>query len=443
MSGDEKNVLGAIEAGARGYLLKDASMLAGSCARLNARNREYGMTFRPSNPSPIQASVHLSRGAVVAIAIGFAVLTAAIRGDAVQLGVEFVDSAGDQAGAIDWVSVRLQFDDQSGAYAIRLLADPSAPFQGDLRVNVILVNPDTDVFALDPSLFADVSNDLSIASLSQLIVLTGISQKLIAWDVGDQVGTTQIPFGSPPGGPSEFRTALFEQPGLVLSDELTSTSVQSLALAPASPVADPLALPGSVRIDWTQLGGVFTAVANPSVVSVDASLSATVSKASAGDLERRNQCALGEPFGTCGSNSNFAPGEPLLFTNFAAGPVRIEFSEPVMGVGAQLTSNEFAPYTAVVEAFGSAGESLGFAVQAGVGSNAADDSAAFVGIQTPSNAIRAVEFDVASGRSEFVLNGLWVLRSSPVPALSAWGVPVLIAILLLFAALLIPRRRTC
>ncbi len=43
VSGDEKNVLGAIEAGARGYLLKDASVLAGSCARLNARNREYGM----------------------------------------------------------------------------------------------------------------------------------------------------------------------------------------------------------------------------------------------------------------------------------------------------------------------------------------------------------------------------------------------------------------
>ena len=61
-----------------------------------------------------------------------------------QLYVVFTDPVGDSLGRLDVVGKGLSFDKATGAYSLLLLAESTSPFEGDLRVNIFLYNPDTE-----------------------------------------------------------------------------------------------------------------------------------------------------------------------------------------------------------------------------------------------------------------------------------------------------------
>lgn len=114
-----------------------------------------------------------------------------------NLFIIFTDPAGDSLGSVDVVGVGLSFDKTTGAYTLLLLADSSAPFHGDFRVNINLYNPDTGTTNCDPSFFNDTMNDYIGFPSDTILVLSGVNSNLRTWDVGDRVATNSTPFGNP------------------------------------------------------------------------------------------------------------------------------------------------------------------------------------------------------------------------------------------------------
>ena len=141
------------------------------------------------------------------ISILLAVLSVAAHSE--QLYVVFTDPVGDSLGLVDVVGMGLSFDKVTGAYSLLLLADASDPFEGDLRININLYNPDTGTTDCDPSFFEDNLNDYLGYPTSTILVLSGASHHLKSWDVGDRVATNTVPFGDPDCS-SLFRSAVVD-----------------------------------------------------------------------------------------------------------------------------------------------------------------------------------------------------------------------------------------
>jgi len=169
-------------------------------------------------------------------------------------------------------------------------------------------------------------------------------------------------------------------------------------------------------INWGSLGGPSTIVNQPFNIAVTGigGLLADVSMPS-GPFQRLNQ--------NSGWFGNFGAGEQLLFTNFNSGPLRIEFSDLVGGVGAQIQRNAFGAFTATIEAFDANDLSLGLFNLAGNSTGAGDDSAIFIGILSDFADITAIEFNV-SGGANFAINAPRIEQGVPAPepaSLAIWG----------------------
>jgi uncharacterized repeat protein (TIGR01451 family) len=117
-----------------------------------------------------------------------------------QLSFSFADPVGDQTGRIDVKSMVMVFDSTTGAYSINLIATPANPFIGMFRVNINLLNPDTNN---NDAFFQDNVNDFDLTSATTVLTLTGASTKLQSWRAGNRVATNSGPFGTPPGSPPE------------------------------------------------------------------------------------------------------------------------------------------------------------------------------------------------------------------------------------------------
>ncbi|MBP7052349.1 MAG: PEP-CTERM sorting domain-containing protein [Phycisphaerae bacterium] len=121
------------------------------------------------------------------------------------------DPVGDQTGLVDVVRMDFSFDSATGDYTILLTADAANPFQGDFRININIFNPDTGTMALDPSYFTDTYNDYYSVWPVLTFTLTGTNTRLLSWDIGDRVASSNTVFGNPEGV-SEFKSAVSELP---------------------------------------------------------------------------------------------------------------------------------------------------------------------------------------------------------------------------------------
>ncbi len=130
-----------------------------------------------------------------------------------SLSISFADPIGDQTGNIDVVQMDFVLDNATGAYTVTLTASDANPFSGDFRVNLALFNPDTGQTTVDPAFLQDDLNDFSLDNPSQTVTFTGSSPKLMQWQTGHRVATSNGPFGLPSDASFfSFNTLLVEAP---------------------------------------------------------------------------------------------------------------------------------------------------------------------------------------------------------------------------------------
>ena len=169
------------------------------------------------------------------------------------------------------------------------------------------------------------------------------------------------------------------------------------AHASAVGVSSRAALNGSDTIDWAQLGVDFTQVTEPGSVISTGAVAALVSS-TGGELWRMDQGSF---------TGNFAAGDALLWTNFAAGPIVVDFNVGLSKVGAQITANDYGSFTGVVSVFSVGNTLLESHSFGGVSSSGQDNSAIFVGASRSSADIDRVEFSITgSAGPDFAINRL-------------------------------------
>jgi hypothetical protein len=181
------------------------------------------------------------------------------------------------------------------------------------------------------------------------------------------------------------------------------------AQASLSLVTSRSALGGTDFIDWGQLGGPFTVVPGP--VNVVSNLGVVVGVNDAGNImERRDQGN--------GWAGNFAPGDHLLWTQGANGPITLTFSlNGVTAIGSQIQANFFGPFTAQISAYDSSHTLLGTFSEAGNSTPNGDNSAIFIGVRSSSANIftLVLAVPVASFNPEDMAINRVDFSSQPVP----------------------------
>ncbi len=140
-------------------------------------------------------------------------------------------------------------------------------------------------------------------------------------------------------------------------------------------------------IDWGQLGddGAFLA-SSESVTSVGGIL-AVVSTTDSTGMQRLDE---GGPF----YFGNFNIGDKLITSlDINYYPIKIQFSTPISGVGAQINQDASGPFIATIEAFAGS-TSLGVLQLAGESTSDQDGSAIFIGVSDTTREITSIVFGV-------------------------------------------------
>src|SRR5262249_15157600 len=135
-------------------------------------------------------------------------------------------------------------------------------------------------------------------------------------------------------------------------------------------------------VDWGQLGPPGTHLSTPQF-AVSASGAITVDLSSPpGEVFRRDQ--------GLDWTGNFAPGAALVFEQHELEPLQLTFSQPVLGVGAQIQESALRDFSATVQAFSPSNVLIGSFTILAAATDAADDSARFLGVlsDTPISRIR-------------------------------------------------------
>lgn len=179
------------------------------------------------------------------------------------------------------------------------------------------------------------------------------------------------------------------------------------AFAAISAVGTRPGLAPNDSIDWVQLGPAFTPVPNGSTALSLGGITATLT-GPADPMERRDQS-----FG--GWAGNFAPGDALLWTNDADGPLTIEFDVPVFGAGAQIQRDAYGDFQALIEAYDGGGGLLGSFLALGTSNGDGDNSAIFLGVLSDVANIKKIVYDVDGGTQDFAINLLSLKTEGGVP----------------------------
>jgi len=143
------------------------------------------------------------------MAFALAALALPKAAQAEMLRVSFTDPVGDHTFETDIVGFELTFDNATGDYQSRFLADSGDPFAGLFQMDVSLFNPDAGSSTADTSFFQ--ASAVRAANMEVPITsgFSGNSQVLLSWNLGDRVAANQVPFGVPDDlGETEFRTML-------------------------------------------------------------------------------------------------------------------------------------------------------------------------------------------------------------------------------------------
>lgn len=160
----------------------------------------------------------------------------------------------------------------------------------------------------------------------------------------------------------------------------------SAAQAQVTFVATRVALGAGGSTDWAALGSAFTTVGNPFTAATTVpGLNVTVGMPSS-NFERRDQ-------GT-GWSGNFAPGDALLWTRGAAGPISLSFSSLIAGAGANIQADSYGAFTGSISAYDASNALLGSFTLPGNSTANGDGSAIFLGIQSAQQNIARVDFDL-------------------------------------------------
>lgn len=169
----------------------------------------------------------------------------------------------------------------------------------------------------------------------------------------------------------------------------------------------PGCLNGSDHYEWTQnFGPPFTTIPNNSfALSSFAGLPALVNFAQGGDGERVDQGN--------GWNGNFRNGDELIWTNTPGqGPLTFNFQGGfgVLGVGANIQTDFFGPFTALIQAFDFNGNLIDSFSEDGNSNGNGDGSAIFIGLADSS--IQSVTFSITScvaDCNDFAINQLDII----------------------------------
>lgn len=145
-------------------------------------------------------------------------LTGAVT-QAEPLRLQIFDPLGDQfnTGIIDLTGLTLDFNTTTGAYTITVQASAANPFSGLFRLNIFFINPDTGLGISTSAMLVDNLNDITLASPSTSVVLTGVENNLTLWKIGDRVAINSVPFGSPANFGLAFNSGVFAASGGILT----------------------------------------------------------------------------------------------------------------------------------------------------------------------------------------------------------------------------------
>jgi len=202
------------------------------------------------------------------------------------------------------------------------------------------------------------------------------------------------------GGTSSTGTVTLTGPAPAGGAVVTLLSSSTPAIPGIEEVSTPSGLPQDGSINWAVVGPAFTSVPSGTAVPVTGlpDLSMTFSTATGLSLQLLTQC----PGVDCGWVGNFAPGAPLLWTggSYAGdgswtgnGPLTVTFNSPQRGLGFQIMADEAGPFTATLCAYNSGDTLLGCVPFSGNGTDAADNSAVFIGLYDDAQEISKVTID--------------------------------------------------
>jgi hypothetical protein len=184
------------------------------------------------------------------------------------------------------------------------------------------------------------------------------------------------------------------------------------------------ALAGTDSVNWGTLPTV--APANPFTILSTGGRSISVSKTIADTFRVVVECPS---LTGCGWDGNFAPGDSLLLTNDLGSklvnPITLNFGTTAVAAGgAQIQSGVEDPFTANVEAFDAAGNSLAHFQEHGISTGAEDNSAIFIGISSSSANISQIALSTQAGdqRAAFAINK-FDFRTTPLAAVTPAAAP--------------------
>jgi hypothetical protein len=197
------------------------------------------------------------------------------------------------------------------------------------------------------------------------------------------------------------------------------------------------ALAGTDSVNWGTLvptpppSGIY--VANPFTILSTAGRSISVSKTIPDSFFVTQQLSAPPYHGNGNWNGNFAVGDWVLDTSDSHGrtnPITLNFGATAVAAGgAQIQPNlgSVLTFTATVVAFDASGNSLASFTEAGTATNAADNSAIFIGISSSSANISQIALSIKSvsggtggDRSWFAINQFDFRTSvvAPTPVIS-------------------------
>jgi hypothetical protein len=183
---------------------------------------------------------------------------------------------------------------------------------------------------------------------------------------------------------------------------LLAAGSMAFALAPTPGEASTIGLTSAGQIvdqghiDWSAYAADFNPVPNGTTKAVPglAGNNLTISEQAGFDFLRVTQGAGASWVG------NFAEGDPLLYTT-GGGAMDFIFSAPIAGFGEQIQAGTFGAFTARIEAFNAANDSLGFFTLGGDSNGANDDSALFIGLRSDHLDITRVRLSLVSAQPDF------------------------------------------
>lgn len=179
----------------------------------------------------------------------------------------------------------------------------------------------------------------------------------------------------------------------------------ALFTMPASAGVIGVAFPAGINaddvIDWANVGPNGTILSNPFNTTSTGGLGVTVSQAGASSFQLYTQGGSW--------SGNFSPGDRLLFTIGPNGPITLSFASPVGAVGANIQTNYFGAFEAVITAYGQSNNVLGSYTLNGNSTSAGDGSAIFIGLVSDAIDIYSVVFSApvaSSSPQEFSINNV-------------------------------------